>query len=285
MSPVTLDQPEILAVLFHPRQSHPTPPPPEATDLEVGVESNITLACRLFTASTDAPVLIFFHGNGEILADYDTIGPEFTRAGLSFLVTEYRGYGWSNGTPTASTLLSDAEHLYGELKTSLQKMGYTGPFFVMGRSLGSACAIDLAARHNDDEDFAGLIIDSGFARTLPLARTLGLDPERFGITEDNSFNNEAKIARVTKPTLILHGRMDQLIPLQQAEQLMAACGARAKELQVIPGADHNSLFAVGGPLYFQTIKRFVDKATGANDWRSRRRKFKKNLRMTDQERR
>jgi len=274
MSPVTLDQPEILAVLFHPRQIAPTPLPPDATDFNIEVEPDVTLACRFFSASTDAPVLIFFHGNGEILADYDTIGPEFTRVGLSFLVTEYRGYGWSSGTPTASTLLADARKLYEQLKKELLAKGYAGPFFVMGRSLGSACAIDLAARHNDEADFAGLIIDSGFARTLPLARTLGLDPDRFGITEENAFNNETKIAQVTKPTLILHGREDQLIPLRQAEQLMAACGARAKELQVIPGADHNSLFAVGGPLYFQTIKRFVDKATGADDWRKRRQQFK-----------
>jgi len=270
----SLDRPEILNVLFHPRQSAPTPLPPDATDLKIEIQPEVILPCRLFTASVDAPVLIFFHGNGEILPDYDTIGPEFSKAGLNFLVTEYRGYGWSKGTPTASTLLSDAERLYIESKRILQKNGHTGPCFVMGRSLGSACAIDLAARHNEEADFAGLIIDSGFARTLPLAQSLGLDPEKLGITEENSFNNEAKIARITKPTLILHGREDHLIPLQQAEQLMAASGARAKELQVIPGADHNSLFAVGGPLYFQTIKRFVDKATGADDWRKRRQRFK-----------
>jgi len=274
MSQISLDNPEILAVLFHPRPSQRTPLPDNTTDMDVVVDKGITLANRLFTADLEAPTLLFFHGNGEILADYDTIGPEFTGVGLNFVVTEYRGYGWSSGTPSASALLADAEHLYSHLKPALQAQGYSGPFFVMGRSLGAACAIDIAARHNDEPDFTGLIIDSGFARTLPLARTLGLDPERLGITEENSFNNEAKISRVTKPTLILHGREDQLIPLQQAEYLMAACGARAKELQVIPGADHNSLFAVGGPLYFQTIKRFVDKSTGADDWRKRRKRFK-----------
>ena len=274
MSPVSLDQPEILNVLFHPYQSTRTPLPDRATDMDIPIAPGVTLANRLFTADQETPTLIFFHGNGETLADYDAIGPQFVQVGLNFLVTEYRGYGWSSGTPTASNLLADAEQLYRELTADLKSQGYSGPFFVMGRSLGSSCAIDLAARHNDDTDFAGLIIDSGFARTLPLARTLGLDPDSLGITEENAFNNEAKIARMTKPTLILHGREDQLIPLQQAEQLMAACGARAKELQVIPGADHNSLFAVGGPLYFQTIKRFVDKATGADDWRKRRKQFK-----------
>ena len=43
----------------------------------------------------------------------------------------------------------------------------------------------------------------------------------------------------------------------------------------MPGADHNSLIAAGGPYYFTAIANFVGKATGvAPDWRARRRAFK-----------
>jgi len=268
-----LDQPEILQVLFHPRKSDRTALPAGARDIDIAISDDTTIGCRLFTHDKSAPTLLFFHGNGEIAADYDTIGPEYRQVGLNFLVTDYRGYGWSSGTPTATNLLADARNLYLQLLQDLHEHGYTGPVFVMGRSLGSACAIDVAAQHNDE--IGGLIIDSGFAETLPLARILGLDPDRLGITEEMGFGNKEKISRVTKPTLILHGAEDQLIPLAQAEKLMAAGGARAKELQVIPGADHNSLILVGGALYFQAIRRFIDKATGADDWRQRRRAWKK----------
>ncbi|NOQ46894.1 MAG: alpha/beta hydrolase, partial [Desulfobulbaceae bacterium] len=67
---------------------------------------------------------------------------------------------------------------------------------------------------------------------------------------------------------------DQLIPLRQGEKLMIAGAARSKELQAIPGADHNSLIAVGGIFYFQAIKQFIDKVTGADDWQKRRKEFK-----------
>ncbi len=282
MQPDILNQPEILQVLFYPRTTLPTPLPAGARDMDIEITPDVTIGCRLFTADKSAPLILFFHGNGEIVSDYDAIGPEYQRLNLNFLVTDFRGYGWSTGKPTATGLLTDGRSLYEQLRQRLRHDGYTGPFFIMGRSLGSGCAIDVAALHNDE--ISGLIIDSGFAETIPLARKLGLDPDRLGITEEMGFDNRKKIGQVNKPTFILHGREDQLIPLAQAEKLMAACGARSKELQIIPGADHNSLILIGGSLYFQAIRQFINKATGADDWRARRRAWKQNSNAVKQER-
>ncbi|HHD64121.1 MAG TPA: alpha/beta hydrolase [Desulfobulbaceae bacterium] len=272
MKPNILDRPDILQVLFHPRTITRTPLPRKARDIDIKITPEVTIGCRMFMAGKEAPIIIFFHGNGEIVADYDTIGPFYQQLDLNFLITDFRGYGWSTGSPAASTLLADARILYEQLKKRLRVSGNNGSIFIMGRSLGCTCAIDLAALHNDE--IHGLIIDSGFAETIPLARSLGLDPERLGITEESAFNNSGKIATVTKPTFLLHGREDQLIPLVEGEKLMVASGARSKEFQVIPGADHNSLIAVGGMLYFQAIKKFIDKVEGVSDWRRRRKAFK-----------
>ena len=268
-----LDRPEIVEVLFHPTKTGRVPAPEGAVDIDVTVAEGVNLGCRLFTSSPAAPTLIFFHGNGETVPDYDDIGPFYVREGMNFLVTDYRGYGWSTGRPLTSTLLADSRAVFLQLKDWLAANGYTGPLFVMGRSLGSACAIEVAVEHSDD--LTGLIIESGFAQTLPLGRTLGIDLERLGITEEMTFANASKIERFTKPTYILHGQRDQLIPLWQAETLAARSGAKNRELQVVPGADHNTLIAVAGRLYFQAIAGFVQKAAGtAPDWRERRRRFK-----------
>lgn len=268
-----MDRPEITQLLFHPIKVARYAPPAGALDIDVEVENGITIGNRLFSASTSAPTLIFFHGNGEIIPDYDAIGPCYVKQGINFLVTEYRGYGWSDGSPLTSTLLPDSNRLFVRLKTWLRDHGYTGALFVMGRSLGSASAIDVAV--NNSDEVSGLIIESGFAKTLPLAKVLGLDLEKMGITEEQTFNNSEKIGKFTKPTFILHGQYDQLIPLWQAETLQAESGAKSKEFQIVPGADHNSLIAVAGQLYFQTIGKFVEKAAGtAPDWRQRRRQFK-----------
>ena len=269
-----MDRPEILQVLFHPRTTARTPLPPESTDIDVDVDNGVRIGCRLHGQDRNAPVILFFHGNGEVVADYDDVGPSYRQAGLNFLVTDYRGYGWSSGTPTSSTLLSDAHVLYRELRKWLTDNGFRGDLFLMGRSLGSACAIELAAAH--DDEISGLIIESGFAETLPLARTLGVDLAAMGVKEEDTFNNTAKIGTVTSPTFILHGQQDHLIPIWQAEKLMAASPARTRELQIIPGADHNTMMAVGGSHYFQAIRRFVDKATGrTEDWRERRRRMQR----------
>lgn len=272
MSQNVMDRPEVLQVLFHPRATPKTTAPAGATDIDISVAPEIIIGNRLYGDTKDVPVILFFHGNGETVTDYDEIGPMYNQVGLNVLVTDFRGYGWSTGTPTSSNMLSDAHALYTGLRNWLYANQYSGPIFLMGRSLGSACAIELATEFNDE--ISGIIIESGFAETLPLAQTLGLDIAGLGITEEETFNNKGKIESVTKPTFMLHGRMDDLIPVWQAERLMAASGARSKELQIVPGADHNSLIAIGGMLYFQAIKQFVDKTLGANDWRTKRRAYR-----------
>lgn len=268
-----MDQPEITQLLFHPIQVSRNTPPAGAVDIDIQVTDDVTIGCRLHSHAATSPTLIFFHGNGEIIPDYDEIGPMYVREGLNFLVVEYRGYGWSTGTPLTSTLLPDSNIVFLALKDWLRDHGYTGALVVMGRSLGSASAIDVAVNHS--EAICGLIIESGFAKTLPLAKVLGVDLAKMGIAEEQTFNNSSKIAQFTKPTFILHGQYDQLIPLWQAETLQAESGAKSKEFQIVPGADHNSLIVMAGPLYFEVIRKFVEKAAGtAPDWRQRRRQFK-----------
>ena len=132
----------------------------------------------------------------------------------------------------------------------------TGPLFVMGRSLGSAPAIELAARY--EADIAGLIIESGFAYTEPLLRFLGVDTRGLGITEADCFGNFEKIKEFEKPLLIIHAQLDQFIPVSDAETLMKNCPSRRKQFQVISLADHNSILGVAGSDYFRCIKQFID---------------------------
>ena len=268
-----MDRPEITQLLFHPTQVAQNTPPEGATDFSVSVDTDVRVACRMHSFSKEYPTLIFFHGNGEIIPDYDEIGPCYGKEGINLLVAEYRGYGWSTGTPLTSTFLPDCNTVFLQALDWLKEQEYTGPVFVKGRSLGSACAIDIALNHS--ERIAGLIIESGFARTIPLAKTLGVDLEAMGLSEEDCFNNVGKIRQVEKPTYILHGQYDQLIPLWQSETLQAESGARKKEFQIIPGADHNSLIAKVGQMYFQAVKKFVYQAAGLTpSWRERRRHFK-----------
>jgi pimeloyl-ACP methyl ester carboxylesterase len=256
-----LDQPEVLRTIFHPRREvHNAPPPPNAVDSGITVDEGVRIHARFHLTDKKEPNILFFHGNGEIVSDYDTVGPLYTKFGMNFLATDYRGYGKSSGTPTVTSMLGDSHIILGTVKEWLSAADHTGPLFIMGRSLGSAAALELASTHADD--ITGLIIESGFATSLPLLKNLGVDVAGLGITEEDGFRNVRKISTFSKPTLLIHGQYDEIIPVNSAAILQAQSPARTKELQVVPGASHNTIIASAGELYFSVIKQFCNKISG-----------------------
>ncbi len=263
-----LDQPDLLSAIFHPRCCAVSPLPKGGIDVNIETEPGVIIGCRFYIHDPASPNIIFFHGNGEIVADYDDIGPLYNHAGMNLLVTDFRGYGWSTGSPTVSSMLLDAEILFTEIQNWLAFNNYSGKLFLMGRSLGSVPAIDLATRH--EEEIKGLIIESGIADTIPLAKSLGMNTDGINFSEDDGFRNIQKIETVKTATFIFHGARDEIIAADEAEKLQSFSGARTKEFIVIPGATHNTMIVTGGKLYFETIKTFIDKVTGMTNWRRRR---------------
>jgi len=253
-----LDRPEVSRVLFHPRRDLSNRPLPlHARSLHIPLDEDIILSARLHRAKLDGPTILFFHGNGELASDYDEIGPLYASLGINLLVVDYRGYGSSNGEPSASHLLVDALTVHKRIASTLGEHELRAkPLFVMGRSLGSAAAIEIA-RHAGNQ-IAGLIIESGFAYTLPLLATLGLRWQLEGADEArDGFDHLNKIAQVRVPTLIIHGQDDRLIPVENGHALYDYCGATDKRLVTIPHAGHNDLLFSGQTPYFEALRAFV----------------------------
>jgi len=265
-----LDHPQILSHIFFPQRTERPRPAANAEDVDIRVDDSIVLGCRFHAAGHEQPTILYFHGNGETAGDYEDIAADYCRSGLNIFIGTYRGYGWSDGTPTVTAMLADAVTISRFFIEWLNLREFSGPRLIMGRSLGSVSAIEIGLQHN--QEYKGMVIESGFADTLPLAESLGFSLE--GFSEEDGFNNAAKIAQIKLPTLILHGARDQLIPPYQAEKLQMQSGAKNKQFLLIPGADHNSLIAMAGERYFQCIRKFADEISGINTWRHRRRKFK-----------
>jgi len=251
-----LDKPEILRAIFHPRPEYPlSVAAPAGHPLSIHVKPGVSVGARLYTAGTEAPVIAYWHGNGEIAADYDALAPLYTRMGITLLVADYRGYGTSTGTPTCSSLLSDATAVFRSTKGIFEHHGLMpSRLYAMGRSLGSAAAIEVAAEAQDE--LAGLILESGFADTFALLGRLGVGPTG-AIEPRDGFGNADKIGRVTVPTLIIHGEDDVLIPARDGEELFRHSGAEDKRLLLIPRAGHNDLMLVGQTEYLDAIRAFV----------------------------
>ena len=250
-----LDQPDILKIIFSPREGW-TPPPPTATDFTVPVEDNIFIACRFYDSGHDSPSILYFHGNGEIVYDYDEVAPNYIELGINLFVTDFRGFGQSNGDPSYLNIASDAPILFNYFRNLLEVKNYKGPLFVMGKSMGSMPALELALDFPQHID--GLIIESAtfslgslmatFFPSLPLAK----------LDEMEEINLE-RIRSITMPSIFIHGENDEVIPHRLAVVSYNSIGSKDKKLVTIYGAGHADVMAMGTEQYFAAVSEFVFK--------------------------
>ena len=248
-----LDIPEILQFAFYPRREW-TPLPPGAKDYSIPVEPDVSISCRLYPAGENSPCILFFHGNGEIVCDYDCIAPAYNRLGISLFVADYRGYGQSNGQPAFSTLLSDAHSIFNFFLDIFRSGNRDIPLFIMGRSLGSHSAVELASRYQ--EHLKGLIIESGSGNIIRLFSHMGFPVDRGRLKELEDVA-AARVRSLTLPLLIIHGEHDDLVPPGEATRLFDTTGSSDKRLVTIPYATHNDIIVAGMEQYFTAIKDFV----------------------------
>ncbi|MCP3875453.1 MAG: alpha/beta hydrolase [Desulfobacteraceae bacterium] len=248
-----LDHPQVTQYLFHPR--------PEGAyrqikdtrkDLMISVDNGAQIGASFHFVKNDAPVILFFHGNGEIVSDYDDFGILFNDVGLNFFVADYRGYGISTGVPSVTSMMKDCYKIFDFVLEYMSKENLTGPLIVMGRSLGSASAIELCSTRSND--FNCVIIESGFAYASPLLQTLGIDPESIGFKEQQGFENIDKIRMFSKPCLVIHAQYDHIIPFSDGQALFDACTSNDKKLLEIKGANHNDIFLKGMNPYLKSLK-------------------------------
>ena len=103
---------------------------------------------------------------------------------------------------------------------------------LMGRSLGGAVAVDLAA-----DGARGLVLESTFT-SMPEVGHAALPWLPVRTLMRTQFNSLAKIGKYHGPLLQSHGTADRLIPYAMGRQLFAAAN-EPKQFIAIPGGDHN----------------------------------------------
>jgi alpha-beta hydrolase superfamily lysophospholipase len=251
-----LDTPEILERLFFPRHELVGDQgPANGSPYAIEVAENITISCRFYPVADDGPSILYFHGNGEIAVDYDYVAPVYMERGINLFVADYRGYGRSGGKPTCAALIADSHALFDGFLALLKDLGYAEYCFVMGRSLGSAAAIEVAYHYQ--EMLMGLIVESGFSNQINQLERIGAthlfkEPEKVV-----GFGNNVKIREVRLPTLIIHGEEDTIIPASEGKALYSLSGAAHKKSLFIPGAGHNDLMEVALDRYMGAVASFV----------------------------
>lgn len=170
-----------------------------------------------FADGAPRPLVIFAHGNGEVIDDWVSSLDGFRERGIGVLLVEYPGYGRSTGSPSEASILAVLEAAYDRMAKdpSVDRTRIFG----FGQSLGGG-AICLLARHRP---LRALILESTFT-------SLDIFAQRYGAPSfllRDRFDNLAAVRQFRGPVLVIHGREDQLIPWQQGA-LLAAASPRAR---------------------------------------------------------
>jgi alpha-beta hydrolase superfamily lysophospholipase len=248
-----IDRSPLLSFLFYPRRDT-TPCPEGAWDLLVPVEKGISVGCRFYSGHPGWPWILFFHGNGEVASDYDEIAPFYHQIGINLAVADYRGYGASGGSPGFAHLIRDGHLVFNAAREEFSRKGLEGNLWVMGRSMGSLSAVELAYHYPGE--MKGLIVESGFASVTRLIRHLNLPARGLNLGPIDE-ERLAMIRQIDVPALIIHGEGDILVPLPEARDLHHNLNSSKKRLVIIPNADHNTIMFTDLKRYFSEIQEFV----------------------------
>lgn len=222
-----------------------------ASELRVPVVGAV-LACGVHRVDPDGFTVVHFHGNGEVVADWQgVLDRAINRLGWDLLLAEYRGYGGSTGHPVLGQMLDDVAAV-------IEASGPPEKLVVMGRSVGSFFALEAVSRF---PTIAGLILESAIADPLErlLLRVtrseLGASADDWRALEER-LDHRAKIGGYTGPTLLLHTRFDGLVDVSHAQRLARWAGGEGT-LCVFPRGDHNSILWDNYDKYLAEVASFL----------------------------
>lgn len=252
-----ITDPSFSESIFFPRKFQ-NDPPPNARDYRIPVEDTVLIGARWYLADPAWPTVFAFHGNGEVVSDYDAIAPYYHRIKLNLFMVDYRGYGWSGGRPTPLNLRSDANPAAEFFLNELAQLGAADSGaprpILFGRSLGSGPASRLA--RDMPGRFSGLILESGFSDVRLLLRLFQIDAGEHEQRFCAEFSNHLKLRELQLPLLIIHGASDYLLPPDQAEENFAAVPHDRKRKCILPAGHNDILMHVDA--YFGAMASFVD---------------------------
>jgi hypothetical protein len=259
MKKLFIDDPHISNVVFYPRKIRiPDDTSPNVKVLKFQISEEILIGGFLYITDKNLPTILLFHGNGEIASDYQYSAPAYFDCGVNLAVADFRGYGFSTGSPIYSGLIYDAFPIYKIFKNWMEENSFKNSLFVQGRSMGSVCAAEIGS-HNP-EDLNGIIFESGFASMYDMmTRLFGINGPNITHETFNEYSNDTRIKKFQKPVLIIHGTKDFIIPNSEAQKIHDAIPEGVyKKLIMIEGAGHNDISSYKEE-YFNPLQEFIEK--------------------------
>lgn len=220
-------------------------------DLDLTTEDGIRINGWFVPFQGSEGVLLWFHGNaGNMGNRVDLLQRLNEELKLNILMIDYRGYGKSEGEVSEEGTAKDALAAYDYLLSRPDI--HPERIFVFGQSLGAAVAVRLST----ESRVGGLILEAPFTSVKALTAEIFPWLPFKGLISIK-YDSMGKIKSVQSPLLVMHGDQDKVVPYEQGQQIFEAANT-PKTFYTITGADHNNAYVVGGPGYFEAMKRFIE---------------------------
>jgi len=232
-----------------------TDEPPDGAAEEVSFASidDVRISGWFFAAqdTRPAPAVVLCHGVWTGRRECLPIALRLHAAGYNVLCFDFRAHGLSDGRFTSvghhetNDVIGAVHYLKQRPEVDPKRIG------VVGFSMGAAAAIQAAARC---DDIQAVVADSAYASFLDAVRysfhivgrlphypfaPLAMHWGKLFVNVDASQMRPVDvIGRISpRPVLIMHGTLDEIVPVRHAHMLFAAAD-EPKELWIAPGAHH-----------------------------------------------
>jgi hypothetical protein len=178
----------------------------------VGTVEALFLPATGEASASQSPLLIFGHGNGEVIDYWVTALDGFRERGIGVLLVEYPGYGRSSGSPSGGSIRAVMDAAYDRIVADprVDRTRIVG----FGQSLGGG-AICLLAK---DRSLRALILQS----TFPSLDIFAAGYWAPAFLLHDHFDSLSTVKNFPGPVLVIHGRDDRLIPWEQGKRLASA---------------------------------------------------------------
>jgi fermentation-respiration switch protein FrsA (DUF1100 family) len=253
--------------VFYSGPWHPEPPDAIGWPYEearIFTADGLELQGWYFAArDANAPTILFMHGTSYNASDMwvtqeraEAFNDFLRGIKANFLLFDYRGYGRSGGIATEEGCVTDSAAALGWLHA--RRDVDASSIFFYGFSLGTGIATALAMR----EPSAGLILRAPFTSIRALA------VDRYGWLNGifalapwlplTNFDTLARIRRLDRPLLVMHGEDDRTVPEWMGQRVFEAAPEPKMYVQ-FPAGGHSDISA---DLVVPPITTFIDQTLG-----------------------
>ncbi|MEO1238948.1 MAG: alpha/beta fold hydrolase [Pseudomonadota bacterium] len=220
---------------------------PDFERVELDVMGAPPLSVYVARRDPNAPVVVYFMGNGGALHLFQSILDYHLAEGANVVAMAYRGGGGMAGPISERRLKADALAVID----ALPNLGFDAPPLVHGYSLGSGIAVHVAARRR----VRAVVLSSPYDRLCTLLAQASYLPACL-LPFVEKWRSADDLDGIAAPVTILHGDGDRLIPATRSEGLRQAMVRQGIDVErrVITGAGHVDLMAF--PAYLNALTAF-----------------------------